>query len=118
MWYEVGALVSIVATVLVLALLCAWRRCIARAIAIVQECTKVFGAMPLIMLWPLLALVFEVAFLAYGLLLLFWIWDDDVWVLVEARFGPCAVFGGNSVFNGDCNPSRLGLGLGLGLAQP
>ena len=24
-----------------------------------QECTKVFGAMPLIMLWPLLALVFE-----------------------------------------------------------
>ena len=106
-WYEVGALVSIVATVLVLVLLCAWRRCIARAIAIVQECTKVFGAMPLIMLWPLLALVFEVAFLAYGLLLLFWIWDDDVWVLVEARFGPCAVFGGNSVFNGDCEPSSL-----------
>ena len=63
-WYEVGALASIVATVLVLVLLCAsnpnpnpnsnpnanpnsnpnqvllcaWRRCIARAIAIVQEC--------------------------------------------------------------------------------
>ena len=63
--------------------------------------------MPLIMLWPLLALIFQVAFLAYGLLLLFWIWDDDVWVLVEARFGPCAVFGGNSVFNGDCDSSSL-----------
>ena len=66
MWYEVGALVSLVATVLVLVLLCAWRRCIARAIAIVRECTKVFGAMPLIVLWPLLALVFEVALAAHG----------------------------------------------------
>jgi hypothetical protein len=40
-WYEVGALGSILVTILVLVLLCAWRRCIARAIAIVQECTKV-----------------------------------------------------------------------------
>ena len=106
-WYEVGALTSILATLLVVALLCAWRRCIARAIAIVQECTKVFGAMPLLMLWPLLALAFEVAFLACGVLLLFWIWDDEVWVLVEARFGPCAVLGGNSVFNGNCDGSSL-----------
>ena len=61
-WYEVGAIVSLLTTVLVLVLLCAWRRCIARAIAIVQECTKVFAAMPLLMLWPLLALVFEARF--------------------------------------------------------
>ena len=43
--------------------------------------------MPLIMLWPLLALCFEVAFLGYGLLIIFWIWDDDVWVLIFDKFG-------------------------------
>ena len=25
----------------------------------------------------------------------------------QARFGPCTVFGGNSIFNGDCGPSSL-----------
>ena len=89
-WYEVGAIASILCTILVLVCICAWRKCINRAIAIVRECTKVFRALPLLMLWPLLSIAFEIAFLGFGLLILFWIWDDEVWQLVYDKYGEVA----------------------------
>ena len=51
-WYEVAAILAILFAILTMVCLCLWRRCIARAIAIVKECTKVFRAIPLLMVPP------------------------------------------------------------------
>jgi hypothetical protein len=47
-YYQLGAVLSTVATAAVLMLLCFWGRCIRRCIAIVQETAKVFRALPVL----------------------------------------------------------------------
>ena len=86
-WYPILAVVSLALSVLSIVLICAWAKCIARCIAIVRECTKVFRTLPAIMVWPLIGVFAQLLLLGCGLLLLWWTLDDEVWVEIEDEYG-------------------------------
>ena len=86
-WYEVGALASILATITVLMCICLWAKCINRTIAIIRECCKVYYTLPFMVVWPLGGLVFSCGLVLWAIVMFFWIWDDEVWTLVYAEYG-------------------------------
>ena len=78
-WYQIACVLSFCLTAVVILLIFFWRKCIRRAIAIVKECTKVFKSLPVIMVWPIQGLFFQLGFVLVGILMIFWCLDDDVW---------------------------------------
>ena len=57
---------------------------IVRCIAIVKEVTKVFRSLPAIMVWSLQHLLVQMGLLVYGLFIVMWTLDDEVWAKVTA----------------------------------
>jgi len=86
-YYQIAAIVVMLLTAIFVLLIFFWRKCIRRAIAIVQETTKVFRTLPALMGWPLLALPFQLGFVVLGLLMVMWTMDDEVWSEVDDEFG-------------------------------
>jgi hypothetical protein len=86
-YYQIAAALCIALTVLSLILICAWKDQIQRAIAIVKEVTKIFRTLPVIMVWSLQHLIFQIGLLVFGLFLVMWCLDDEVWTKVEAEQG-------------------------------
>lgn len=81
MW-SVLAVIQIILTVVNIIMLIVWRECIARLIAILRECCKVFRAVVLILIFPLCRMVLQSALLLYGVFGLYfviWAWDDINW---------------------------------------
>jgi len=68
-WYAVFAVVMTLFTMLAVILVIVWRRVIARCIAIVREVTKIFFALPFIMAYPVVGVVFESGIVAYGIVI-------------------------------------------------
>lgn len=86
-WYEVGAIASLLLTIMVIMCLCLWAKCINRTIAIIRECVKVFHTLPVMVVWPLGGLAISCGLLIWAIVMFFWIWDDEVWVLVYEEYG-------------------------------
>ena len=83
-YYQVAAVISIAFTVLSIILVFLWRVQIVRCIAIVKEVTKVFRALPAIMVWSLQHLLVQMGMLVCGLFIVMWTLDDEVWAKVKA----------------------------------
>merc|ERR1719409_880138 len=67
--YTVLAVLATVATLLYCVMLVAWRKAVSRCIAIVREVTKVLFALPFIMAWPLVGVLFIALVAAYLVLI-------------------------------------------------
>ena len=86
-YFQIAAVVSIVVNVLTLLLICAWAKAIRRCIAIIKETTKVFRTLPVLMVWPMQGLVFQLGFVVTGLFMVMYTLDDEVWTKFEDEYG-------------------------------
>ena len=76
--YSVAAVIMTCVLVLVVMMLIMWRKCIARCIAIIKESTKVFRAIPGLVVWPIITIAFLSAVTVWGVMVPFYIFYGDV----------------------------------------
>jgi len=75
--YQFFAGLMTILLVLVVIMLVVWRRCIARAIAIIKESTKVFRTIPALIVWPLVTILGLAAVQVWAVVVALYIFYGD-----------------------------------------
>ena len=75
--YKVMAIIGTVLSVLILMAVVMWRKAINRCIAILKESAKMFGRMPMLMLWPI--------WIILGMAVTFGYWAVIAWFIFSAK---------------------------------
>jgi len=78
-YYYVAAFVSIGLTLAMGLFLCCNCTAIRRSIAVVEESTKVFRSLPILTVWPLISMAFQIGLVALGMFGLYFIVYPTVW---------------------------------------